>query len=350
MHQDGLIIRARAPLRIGLAGGGTDLSPYCDEYGGSVLNATISNYAYATIQPRAGDTINFVSNDLGSAEELPLAAELETGCGLRLHRAVYNRIVRDYNDGQPLALTLTTSVECPEGAGLGASSALVVAVIGAFKTLLGLPLGDFDIAHLAYEIERKDLAMSGGRQDQYAATFGGMNFMEFARNDRVIVNPLHLERRVLLELEASIMLCFTGTSRVSSDIIDQQVTAMETHRDKTLDALHQLKRDALEMKAALLRNELHLLSDILRHSWEAKKTTASSVTSQSINALYEEALDAGGLAGKISGAGGGGFMILLVDPLKRENVKSRLEGHGATLWSCKFSDEGVQGWTTPIGT
>jgi len=344
---DGGLIRCRAPLRLGLAGGGTDLSPYCDEYGGTVLNVTIARYAVTTIEPRDDGRVHFVSNDLGAEEELAAAPAYPLDRGLRLHRALYNRIVRDFNAGQPLSLTLTSSVDCPMGAGLGASSALVVSMIGAYRTWLGLPLGDFDIAHLAYEIERIDLGMAGGRQDQYAATFGGVNFMEFAANDRVIVNPLHLERNVVHELEASILLCFTGASRLSSDIIDKQIEAMKSHSAKSIDAMHQLKRDALEMKAALLREEMHLFADIINRSWRAKKATAESVSSSLIDTLYEAALDAGAVAGKISGAGGGRFMMLVIDPLKREAVQKRMEELGGSVSSCTISQEGVFGWRAP---
>lgn len=341
------VVRCRAPLRLGLAGGGTDLSPYCDEYGGSVLNVTISRYAVTTIEPGTDGRIRFVSNDLGEAEELESPPQLPVDQGLRLHRALYNRMVRDYNGGAPLSFTMTTSVDCPKGAGLGASSALVVSMIGAYRTWLGLPLGDFDIAHLAYEVERIDLGMAGGRQDQYAATFGGVNFMEFAAGDRVIVNPLNLERNVIHEIEASLLLCFTGATRVSSDIIGKQIAAMKSQSEGSLNAMHQLKRDALEMKAALLREELHLVAGIVNRSWLAKKATAAGVSSSEIDHFHEEALKVGARAGKISGAGGGGFMMLLIDPLKREAVTRRMEGLGATVSSCSIAREGVFGWRTP---
>lgn len=341
------VVRCRAPLRLGLAGGGTDLSPYCDEYGGSVLNITIARYAFTSIEPRSDGKIHFISNDLGQEEMLDAALVLDSREGLRLHRAVYNRIVREHAAGVALSLTLTTSVDCPMGAGLGASSALTVSMVGAYCTWLGLPLGDFEIAHLAYEVERHDLGMTGGRQDQYAATFGGINFLEFAGGGRVIVNPLRLERRVVHELEASLMLCFTGASRLSSEVIDQQVTAMRTQNSTTIEAMHQLKRDALEMKAALLREELNLVPAIINRSWAAKKQTSSAVSTSHIDILYSAALESGALAGKISGAGGGGFMMLLINPVRREAIKARLEQLGATVSPCNFTEEGVFGWRAP---
>jgi D-glycero-alpha-D-manno-heptose-7-phosphate kinase len=340
------VVRSRAPLRLGLAGGGTDLSPYCDEFGGSVLNITINRYAFATLTLRSDGLVEFVSDDLGQREIVPAAAELPLQEGLRLHRAVYNRVVRDFGLTAP-ALTLTTTVECPMGAGLGASSALTVAMLGAFRTMFSLPLGEFDLAHLAYEVERIDLDMSGGRQDQYAATFGGVNFMEFACDDRVIVNPLDLPEVVVHELEASLLLCFTGHSRLSSDIIATQVSALRGHNERSVEAMHRLKRNALEMKAALLRGELDRVPALINEGWIAKKATAPDITTSQIDRLHAAAMAAGAAAGKISGAGGGGFLMLLVDPLRREAVRAALTAMGAEVSTCSFASRGATGWFAP---
>lgn len=344
MRTEKSIIRARAPLRIGLAGGGTDVSPYCDNYGGAVLNITINRFAYATIIPRDDDKVSFISNDLDQQDDLPLADSYPTDEGLRLHRGIYNRIVRDFNDGEPLPLTLITSVDCPQGSGLGASSTLMVAMVEAFRLFLSLPLGEYDVAHLAFEIERLDVGLSGGRQDQYAATFGGINFIEFASNDRVIVNPLQLKPSVFHELEASMLLYFTGVSRESGKIIERQVAAIENRTERSLEAMHQLKRDALEMKAALLRGEIGSLGPILNRSWESKKATASHVTTGHIDAIYEKALANGAIAGKISGAGGGGFMMLLVDPIRREHLLKALRNNDGEVYTAGFSQAGATGW------
>lgn len=338
------LYRGRAPLRLGLAGGGTDVSAYRERYGGAVLNVTINRHAYATAIPRGDGRIRFVANDLGESEELEAAPQLATDRGLGLHRGVYNRIVRDFNDGRPMPVTLVTSIESPRGAGLGASSALVVAMIEAFRAWLGLPLGEYDVAHLAYEIERVDLAMGGGAQDQYAAAFGGLNFMEFAAGDHVIVNPLPLKDAVLHELEASILMYFTGVSRFSSDIVAHQVAAVSGDKAESVEAMHMLKRDALEMKAALLRGELFRIAAILRRSWEAKKATAAQVSTAEIDRVLEAAIDAGALAGKISGAGGGGFMMLLVDPLRRQEVAEMLASFGGEASHCCFTTTGSTGW------
>jgi len=186
-----MLHRSKAPLRIGLAGGGTDVAPFSDIYGGAILNATVSLYAYATIIPRTDGKIVFQAFDKGITETHESALELSTDSNLELHKGVYNRIVKDYT-GKPLSFELTTFVDAPPGSGLGTSSTLVVAVLGAFAEWLSLPLGEYDLAHLAYEIERVDMAMAGGKQDQYAACFGGFNFMEFYEKVKCILNPLKL--------------------------------------------------------------------------------------------------------------------------------------------------------------
>ncbi|MEM2507583.1 MAG: dehydrogenase, partial [Nitrososphaeria archaeon] len=232
-----MIVRARAPLRLGLAGGGTDVSPYCDLYGGAVLNATISMYAYATIEPTDDNRIVLQSVDKRTTLEFSSLPELEIDGNLDLLKGVYNRIIKQFKL-QPLSFKLTTYVDAPAGSGLGTSSALVVAIVSAFAEWLGLPLGEYDVAHLAYEIERIDLGMSGGKQDQYAASFGGFNFMEFYANDKVIVNPLRIKRDVINELQFNLLLYYTGTSRLSSKIIEAQIQEIKSKKEKPLEAMH----------------------------------------------------------------------------------------------------------------
>ena len=188
-----MLVRARAPLRLGLAGGGTDVSPFCDRFGGFVLNATIDRYAYAVIEPLAVP---------GSSSTAPTIARNGPGTSSlassrrgrsSLLRSLHSRVIRDFGQGKPIPLRMTTYSDAPPGSGLGSSSALVVAMLKAYQELLNLPLGDYELARLAYEIERCDARLQGGRQDQYSATFGGFNFMEFYANDRVIVNPLRIK-------------------------------------------------------------------------------------------------------------------------------------------------------------
>jgi len=334
-------IRARAPLRIGLAGGGTDISPYCDEFGGAVLNVTIDRFAFASCIPRTDGRTVFEADDLGICEDW----SDETASRLELHRGVYRRMMQDYNGGEFIPLTLRTTVDAPAGSGLGSSSSLVVAMVDALREILSAPLGPYEVARLAYEIERIDLGLSGGRQDQYAAAFGGINYIEFLPNERVIVNPLRARRNVFCELESSLVVCFSGQSRQSAKIIDQQTKAMKTANPTGMDALHQLKRDAEEMKSAFTEGDIDRMAEILQSSWEAKKATASAVSNSRIDDLLELGLSNGALAGKVSGAGGGGFIFFFVHPENRFRLMTALneaDGHAASL---KFVEDGCETWT-----
>jgi D-glycero-alpha-D-manno-heptose-7-phosphate kinase len=327
-----------------LAGGGTDVSPYCDLYGGAVLNLTVSLYAYSTISPSPDGLTRFIAADVGTTETHEPLPSYSTEEGLKLHRGVYNRVVRDFASGKPLALTIATSVDSPLGSGLGSSSALTVAMVQSFRALLDLPLGNYDVAHLAFCIERLDVGLNGGRQDQYAATFGGVNFIEFAAGDRVIVNPLSLEPSVLHELESSTILFYTGASRKSAEIIDQQAAAIRRSDPAALEAMHQLKREALELKAALIRGELENFTEIYRRSWEAKKATASNVVTPQVNEIYQRMLEFGVRAAKVSGAGGGGSMLFFVDPAKRSQAVELLNTMGGRVIPIGFTSGGATGW------
>ena len=216
-----MIYRSKAPLRIGLAGGGTDVSPYCDLYGGAILNATISLFANASIEPLKDNKIILHASDRNETAEFDFANELPLNGKLDLLKGVYNRIQKDYNLIKG-GFRLSTFADAPAGSGLGTSSTLVVAIIGAFTEMLRLPMGEYDMAHYAYDIERNDLKLAGGRQDQYAATFGGVNFMEFFKDDKVVVNPLRIKQQYLFELENNLLLYYTATTRDSGKIIEQQ--------------------------------------------------------------------------------------------------------------------------------
>lgn len=340
-----MIVRSKAPLRLGLAGGGTDVSPYSDQFGGYVLNATIDMYAYCTIEVTNTDKIEIRAADQDLSFESPAVDHLEIDGALDLHKGVYNRVVKEFNGGDPLGFKMTTYSDALAGSGLGSSSTMVVAILSAFVEWLNLPLGEYDIANLAYQIERKDIGLSGGKQDQYAATFGGFNFMEFYENDRVIVNPLRIKSWILDELETSMVLYFTGVSRESAKIIDEQARNVVENKKKSIDAMHQLKADALVMKEALLKGEIQRFAKHLNKSWEAKKKMAHTITNQAIDEIYQAALDAGAISGKISGAGGGGFMMLFVDPTKKVNVINELGKFPGKVFKCHFTKHGSVGWT-----
>ncbi|WP_132255283.1 dehydrogenase [Methylobacterium segetis] len=343
-------IRSRAPLRLGLAGGGTDLSPFCDAYGGVVLNCTIDRYAYAFIAPRDDGRTVFRARDIGREEEHRAGAMLDTDDGLRLHRCTYNHFLgglaaRGVEVGR--GLTLTTVVDAPPGSGLGSSSALVVAICEAFRVYGGEPLGLYDLARLAVEIERVRLRLDGGRQDHYAAAFGGMNFIEFFGDGRAIVNPLRVDRSILNEFEASLVLCFTGTSRDSERIIREQTANMRRHDARALDALFALKSAAIDMKQAVLSGEIGRIAEILAESWASKKRTAGAVSSGALDALFEAGLAAGARAGKISGAGGGGFMMFLVAPEDRRQLIEGLNRAGGQASPVHLTSKGVETWLQP---
>ncbi|MBR2819952.1 MAG: GHMP kinase [Reyranella sp.] len=335
-------VRARAPLRLGLAGGGTDLSPYCEDYGGAVLNCTIDKYAYAFVSGRDDSNVVFRAVDLGIEETFPLAAI--TDSRLALHAGVYRHFVKEFHQGVPFAATITTNVDAPAGSGLGSSSALVVALVDVLRAYLNVPLGPYDVAHLAFVIERIDLGFAGGKQDQYAAAFGGVNFIEFLAGDRVIVNPLRMPDTILNEIETSIVVCFSGQSRESATIIDNQTAGMKSGTPQTIDALHQLKADAIEMKRALLQGKINEMATILNRSWVSKKATASAVTNPHLDTLYEVGRAAGALGGKVSGAGGGGYMMFIVPPEERYRLVSALNQTGAQASPVKFTSLGCETW------
>ncbi|MGO8976254.1 MAG: dehydrogenase [Steroidobacteraceae bacterium] len=340
-----LSIRARAPLRLGLAGGGTDLSPYCNEYGGAVLNATIGRYAYAHLSFRDDAQLVFSAHDVKQDDVTPLNAELPLDNGLPLHRAVYNRIVRDFLHEQMRSITVTTMVDAPPGSGLGASSALVVALVEAYRAAFGLPLGRYDVARLAFEIERVDLGLAGGRQDQYAASFGGINFMDFLPGDRVIVNPLRISPSYLHEFEASLTVCFTGQSRASA-IIQDQVKALTQSDKGTLLAMHQLKADAIDMKQALLVGNIQEVAEVLNRSWLAKRQTSGLISNSTVERVFDLGLRNGAVAAKVSGAGGGGFVFFMSDPEQRYRLIMALNDSGFAASSVQFTEGGAEAWVT----
>lgn len=338
--------RARAPLRLGLAGGGTDLSPFCDEHGGVVLNATIDRFAYAHVFPSPDGKLVFRARDVGEEEVYEPGAEFLIDSGLMLHKAVYRHIMDTYRGGEAMPLTLSTTIDVPAGSGLGASSALVVALIEAFRSGLQLPLGSYDLARVAFDIERKELGLAGGRQDQYAAAFGGVNYIEFFADERVIVNPLRIRRDYLNEFESSLVICFTGQSRRSDTIIKEQVSGLVTMNAETIDNMHALKRDATDMKLALLSGDVRAVADILGNSWKAKKKTAAGVSNREIDKIFDIAMSAGAWAGKVSGAGGGGFLMLMTDPENRYRLITALNDAGGQAAPAKLTFDGVEGWVT----
>ena len=339
-----MIFRSRAPLRLGLAGGGTDVSPFCDLHGGYVLNATIDRYAYAVIESLEQNRVEFNATDLGVHTSLAVLPEYPLDGELNIHKAVYNYFIRQHHHRNPLPLKLSTFSDAPVGSGLGSSSTLVVAMVKAFSEFLNIGMDDYAIANLAYRIERIDCGLKGGRQDQYSATFGGFNFMEFYREDNTLVNPLRIRPEVINELESSLLLYFTGLSRESANIIADQSNNVVQGNTTAIEAMHLLKQEAVWMKECLLRNDFTGFVESMKSGWEAKKKSAKTVSNPVIDEIFNAALEAGALAGKVSGAGGGGFMLFFVPVEHRMAVIRRLQAFQGQVSNCHFTKTGAQAW------
>ena len=338
-----MIIRSKAPLRLGLAGGGTDVSPYSDLYGGNVLNATINLAAYCSIEPLKQPVMRVNAADAGIRQEVPLG----TGpvySGALLIDGVYNRVVRDFGPIPSVGFSITTYNDAPAGSGLGTSSTMVVCILKCFAEWMSLPLGDYELARLAYEIERKDLLLAGGKQDQYAAAFGGFNFMEFLPSDMVIVNPLRIKDWIISELEASMLLYFTGRSRFGADIIAEQQKATRSGETRAVEAMHRIKQSAIDMKLALLKGDMARFASILGQAWEDKKKMAGAITNPMIQEAFDVAMASGAISGKVSGAGGGGFMMLMVPPERRVAVTEALSRLSGKVVPFQFTEKGAVAW------
>ena len=338
-----MIIRSKAPLRLGLAGGGSDVSPYSDLYGGLILNATINLYAYTTIEEMGSETIEICGYDSKCFKSYPLADALEIDGEASLLKGVYNRVVKDFGR-VPSGFRITTYNDAPAGSGLGTSSTMVVGILKAFVEWMALPLGDYEISRMAYEIERKDLGLSGGKQDQYAAAFGGFNYMEFLPNDMVIVNPLKIKRWIVDELEAGMLLYFTGKSRSSAAIIEEQKKNTSQGVNDAIEAMHQIKQSAKDMKLAILKGDIESFADIIRDGWENKKKMANHITNPVIQEAMEVAMAAGAKAGKVSGAGGGGFIMFVVEPTRKKEVERALKKLNGFVMPFQFTEGGAHGW------
>lgn len=335
------VFRSRAPLRISFAGGGTDVSPYADEHGSHVLNATINRYAYATLIPNDSGLIRLHSLDYDDVVTYSVDEEIPPfDYQMDLAKGVIRKLEVDK---RRTGFDLYTHTNCPPGSGLGASSTMVVALIGVFDEWLRLHLGSYETARMAFEIEREDLGILGGRQDQYAATFGGFNFMEF-KGDDALVNPLRVPPEWISELEYCLVLAYTGQSRVSSDIIGDQIDTYRGDPNRALPVLEKTKALASEMKQTLLTGRFADFGRLLHEAWTTKKQMSKRISTPQIEEMYEAARHAGALGGKVSGAGGGGFMYFFAEFDKRHGVVEALEEHGADVVDFGFVDTGLQKW------
>lgn len=336
-----MIIRSKAPLRISFSGGGTDISPYMDEYGGVVLSATIDKYAYGSLRVRQDRNIIVKSLDYDVMAKYHLDDEMPYNGELDLVKAV----IKNLNSGFKYGFDFFIHSDAPPGSGLGSSSAMVVALIGLLKHLQRLPLTNYEIAQLAYKIERLDLGIEGGMQDQYAAAFGGFNFIEFNKS-AVVVNPLRVDADIVNELEYNLLLCYTGRTRLSANIISSQVDAYKRREAEVLDAMAELKRITLALKNALLQGRLTEFGHLLHEAWVNKKKMARQITNPTIDELYVTARRHGALGGKILGAGGGGYLLLYCDFEQKHRIAEELENLGGQVVEFTFEHCGLQTWAT----
>jgi D-glycero-alpha-D-manno-heptose-7-phosphate kinase len=335
-----MIIRSKAPLRISFAGGGTEVEPYLSERGGIVLSTSIDKYAYSSLRftPERGISVTSLDYDIVAkyGENDPLIYDGK----LDLVKAVIRRLHRENCDR---GLDFFLHSDAPPGSGLGSSSTLVVSLVALFKHYLHLPLTNYEIAELAHEVERVDLGIRGGKQDQYAATFGGFNYIEFYR-DATIVNPLRVNAEVLNELRYNLLLCYTGKTRLSARIIDTQVEGYVHRKEEVVRAMDNLKSIATALKNALLQGRLPDFGDLLHEAWMSKKKMAEQISDAHIDELYETARRNGALGGKITGAGGGGYMFFYCKFDKKHLVAKELEKMGAKVVDFSYDFDGVRTW------
>ena len=325
------MIYARAPLRISFAGGGTDVEPYPKLHGGAVLSATIDWYAYACVRPR---------DDPGEVTSPDLEATAALSGRQQLARSVLSRFTGNAD--------VLLHCDAPPGSGLGSSSSLVVALCSAMAEQRGSTLTPYELAESAIQVDRGDLGLPGGTQDQYAAAFGGFNVIEFEA-DGVLVNPLRLRTDVLAELQGSLVLLPTPTvQRRSEGILQRQIEAYERQESDVLDALAVLKEHARAAKACILRGDLAGLADVLHDGWKTKRRLASGIATPEIDELYQDALALGARGGKLLGAGGGGFLLLLVPFDRRGDVVHALRRRGLSPVGVSFTDHGAAAWRARV--
>ena len=331
-------IRCRGPLRISFSGGGTDIEPYLSEKGGVVLSSTINKYCYGTLTSRSDQEIQIESLDIDTFTRFMASQKLDFNGQLDLVKAVLRKF-----EGWKQGFSLFLHSDAPPGSGLGSSSTMVVTLLGLFRQWLNLSWNNYEVAKLAYEIERLDLGIQGGKQDQYAAAFGGFNFIEFY-HDGVIVNPLRIAPAILNELEYHLLLCYTGRTRLSANIIATQVDNYLKKNEASLHALDQLKAITITMKNLLLQGQLDQLGELLHQAWVEKKQLAGAVSNEKIDSLYHIALAKGALGGKILGAGGGGFLLFYCPYNRKHIIATELEKAGGQITPFSFEDQGLTTW------
>lgn len=331
------IIRSRSPLRISFAGGGTDVPPYPDLYGGAVISTTIDRYAYVTLKPNSNKGIRIISQDFNLLEEFKKISDMKIDGKMNLIKAAVAQAGLGNEN-----LDMIVHVDAPPGSGLGSSSALSVALIGCLSRHLNEHLASYEIAERAVELERKWLNIKGGYQDQYASTFGGFNLIEFGKS--VIVNPLRLRPEVLQELLASMILIDTGKTRLSGNILEHQIDKYEKKDKKTLEHLDVIKKLVYDLKDDLLKGNMPNVGNSLDVHWNHKKRIDKNISNPRIERIYKKAKEIGIFGGKLLGAGGGGHMLFLCDPDRKHEVIKSIKKMNVELVRFNFDNDGLRTW------
>lgn len=330
-----IISKAKSPVRISFAGGGTDLTNYFTSENGVVLNTTINKFAHAILQKRDDSRIIICSNDFKVRLEFDNIQEIEYDGNLNLIKAVIKLLNPDFG------FELFTYSDVPTGSGLGGSAVILSAIIGAFNNFRINKLNSHDIAELAFQAERIELGLSGGWQDQYATVFGGLNFMEFSENENVI-NPLRISEDILNELEDSLILCYSGISHNSGEIHNTQKNNMLKEKK-----FAEITKDiAYEMKRKLLKGHLDDFGELLHKAWLAKKSFSDKISNEFLDDIYNFAIENGSLGGKLLGAGGGGYFLFYVPTFKKLELINIFEKKGFKIDTFTFDKMGLRSWIT----
>lgn len=331
------LFRSRAPIRLDLAGGWTDVPPFSTEVGGAVVNATINRYTYATLVPRDDEKIEITSADFDLFLSVRNFKELEYDGNLDLIKAAIQRL------GIQQGMNLFVRCDAPPGSGTGSSASIGVALIGLLNMVQANRLSSYEIARLANLLETEELHIAGGKQDQYAAAIGGFNFIEF-KDPSVSVSPLHLDASTITELEKHLVLCYTGKSRLSGNLITKVMDAYRAGRASTVNALKRMRDIAIEMKSALLKGEVGEFGRLLQENWENQKQLDASQSTPQIESLFATAAAAGAVGGKALGAGGGGCVLFLSKPDHEHQVRKALVAAGVDIVDFNFEFGGLRTW------
>lgn len=326
----------RSPVRISFAGGGTDLPSYYEQFGGCVLSTSINKYFYTILCKRSDGRVQVISSDLRLFGNWSDLRTLPTqGGGLEIPLAVLKDLGADFSGDLFLAS------EIPPGTGLGSSASVCVNLLKVLTTYLHAPLSNYDLAERAYRITRFGLGRHVGKQDEYAAAFGGLNFIRFHQDDTTQVEPLQLDPAVLSALQSNLMLFFTGAAHHSWDLLAGQEQSTRQPAGPAVEALHELKEAAVRMKEALLCGDLEHFGHLLDDAWQAKKRVSLHISTPRIDRLYEAARENGALGGKITGAGGGGFLLLYAAPSCQQAVREALQAEGLQEMAFAFDAHGA---------